>query len=156
MKVLSEPPFPAVIPDRPASNELILPQGILGFEDYHRAELLYSEEHLPFLWMRLHGPDVLHFVVMEPANIIPGYEPEIFDEDAAQLDLNDPTDAMILNIVTLNHNQPSGATINLIGPIIVNRRTRIARQRVISNHGRYSSHHPLVDNSRPVVAGRAN
>jgi flagellar assembly factor FliW len=156
MKVLSEPPFQALVPDRAASNELILPQGILGFEDYRRAELLYSEENLPFLWMRLHGPDILHFVVMEPANMVPGYEPEIFDEDAAQLDIKEAADAMILNIVTLKHNQPTGATINLIGPIIVNRRTRIARQRVISNHGRYSSHHPLVDNSRPVAAGRAN
>jgi flagellar assembly factor FliW len=156
MKVLSEPPFQALVPDSAASNELILPQGILGFEDYRRAELLYSEENLPFLWMRLHGPDILHFVVMEPANMVPGYEPEIFDEDAAQLEIREAADAMILNIVTLKHNQPTGATINLIGPIIVNRRTRIARQRVISNHGRYSSHHPLVDNSRPVAAGRAN
>jgi flagellar assembly factor FliW len=156
MKVLSEPPFPAVIPDRPASNELILPQGILGFEDYHRAELLYSEENLPFLWMRLHGPDVLHFVVMEPSNIIPGYEPEIFDEDAAQLDLHGSADAMLLNIVTLSHTQPVEATINLIGPIIVNRRTRIARQRVLSNHGRYSSQHPLVNHSRPELTGRTN
>jgi flagellar assembly factor FliW len=135
--------------EAPASNELILPQGIVGFGDYRRAELLYSEDRLPFLWMRLHGPDVLHFVVVEPSSeFLPGYEPELFDEDAAQLDLRDAADALILNIVTLGRQQPAEATINLIGPIIVNRRTRVARQRIIANHTRYSAQHPLVDPAR--------
>jgi flagellar assembly factor FliW len=143
MKVIAEPCSPDL--EAPGSNEILLPQGIIGFGDYRRAELLYSEDRLPYLWMRLHGPDVLHFVVMEPSGeIIPGYEPELFDEDAAQLDLRDAGDAMILNIVTLGESPEAAATINLIGPIIVNRRTRIARQRIIANHGRYSAQHPLV------------
>ena len=153
MKVLSE--SNTAVLETPAANELILPQGIIGFANYNRAELLYSEEHLPFLWLRLHGPDVLHFVVIEPGKLIPGYEPEIFDEDAAQLELYDSADAMILNIVTLHHQQPVEATVNLIGPIIVNRRTRIARQRVLANHGRYSAQHPLVDNSRNALSVRS-
>ena len=48
----------------PAANELILPQGIIGFPEHRRAELLYSADYLPFVWMRLHGPDILHFVVI--------------------------------------------------------------------------------------------
>jgi flagellar assembly factor FliW len=153
MKVLSDP-NPADL-DVPAANELILPQGIIGFPEHRRAELLYSPDHLPFLWMRLHGPDTLHFVVIEPAGLIPGYEPEIFDEDAAQLDLQEAADAMVLNIVTLRRQQPVEATVNLIGPIIVNRRSRIGRQRVIANHGRYSARHPLVDNSQAAVCARS-
>jgi flagellar assembly factor FliW len=154
MKVMSE--SNTAVLDTPVANELFLPQGIIGFANYNRAELLYSEEHLPFLWLRLHGPDILHFVVIEPGKLIPGYEPEIFDEDAAQLELYDSADAMILNIVTLHHQQPVEATVNLIGPIIVNRRTRIARQRVLANHGRYSAQHPLVDNSRNASNVRAS
>jgi flagellar assembly factor FliW len=153
MKVLAEPYSPDV--EAPGTNELILPQGIIGFGDYRRAELLYSEDRLPYLWMRLHGPDVLHFVVMEPsAEIIPGYEPELFDEDAAQLDLRGADDAMILNIVTLGDHPEAAATINLIGPIIVNRRTRVARQRIIANHGRYSAQHRLVDPAQMVGSVR--
>jgi flagellar assembly factor FliW len=147
MKVLSEPPFKCDT-GMPAANELTLPQGIMGFPDYRRAELLYSEEHLPFLWMRLHGPEVLHFVVIELGNMIAGYEPEIFDEDAKQLDLRVPSDVLLLNIVTLQRLRNIDATVNLIGPIIVNRHTRIARQRVIANHGQYSAQHPLSDYAR--------
>jgi flagellar assembly factor FliW len=152
MKVLPEP-HPVETDPSPA-NELILPQGIIGFPDYHRAELLYSADHLPFLWMRLHGPDVLHFVVIEPTGVIPGYEPEMFDEDASQLDLRDAADALVLNIVTIRSKKPLEATVNLIGPLVVNRRTRVGRQRVIANHGRYGAQHPLPEETLDAARAR--
>ncbi|HEY4299534.1 MAG TPA: flagellar assembly protein FliW [Candidatus Didemnitutus sp.] len=144
MKVLPDL-NPADAEPSPA-NVFTLPQGIIGFEKYTRAELLYLPDHLPFLWLRLQGPsDTVQFIVLEPAGLIAGYEPELFDEDAASLDLSDPSEAMVLNIVTLKNQVPLDATINLVGPIILNRRTRIGRQLVLSNYSRYSSHHPLAD-----------
>jgi len=152
MKVLPEL-FPTDI-DTPPSNEIQLPQGIIGFAQYKRAELLYLPDHLPFLWMKMHSAaEHLHFIVIEPGGIITGYEPEIFDEDAEQLGIVDPSQAMILNIVTLRRQNPVEATVNLIGPLIVNRRTRVGRQLVISNYSRYSAHHSLVENPQaPQVA----
>ena len=150
MKVLPEV-YPTDF-DNPPSNQLELPQGLIGFANYKRAELLYMPDHLPFLWMKLHSPkDDLHFIVIEPGGIIPGYEPEIFDVDAEQLDLRNPAEAMILNIVTLRRQNPVEATANLIGPLVVNRRTRIGRQLVISNYSRYSAHHPVVEKSQAPV-----
>jgi flagellar assembly factor FliW len=147
MKVLPEL-YPTDF-DTPPANEIMLPQGLIGFAPYKRAELLYLPDHLPFLWMKLFSAqDHLHFIVIEPGGIIPGYEPEIFDEDAEQLDLRNPAEAMILNIVTLKNQNPVEATANLIGPLLVNRRTRIGRQLVISNYSRYSAHHALVENSQ--------
>lgn len=144
MKVLPEL-YPTDF-DAPPANQIDLPQGIIGFGSYKRAELLYMPDHLPFLWMNLQGPsDNLHFIVIEPGGIIPGYEPEIFDEDAEGLDLRTPAEAMILNIVTLRKPSPVEATVNLIGPLVVNRRTRLGRQLVISNYSRYSAHHFLVE-----------
>lgn len=144
MKVLPEL-YPTDI-DTPPANEMLLPQGIVGFSAYKRAELLYLPDHLPFLWMRLHSPtDHLHFIVIEPGGIVPGYEPEIFDGDAEQLGIIDPSQAMILNIVTLRRQQPVEATVNLVGPLVVNRRTRVARQLVIANYSKYSAHHALVE-----------
>ena len=72
MKVLPDI-FPTDF-DAPSANELILPQGLIGFAEYKRAELLYLPDHLPFLWMKLHGPEILHFIVIEPGGIVPGYE----------------------------------------------------------------------------------
>lgn len=150
MKVL-----PDLLPtdlDTPPSNEIILPHGIIGFGAYKRAELLYLPDHLPFLWMKLHAAaDDLHFIVIEPGGIVPGYEPELFDEDAAGLDLRSAAEAMVLNVVTLQRQNPVEATANLIGPIVVNRRTRIGRQLVISNYSRFSAHHPLIEHSQAAA-----
>lgn len=130
------------------ANAFTLPQGLIGFQKYTRAELLYLPDHLPFLWLKLYSPtDSVHFIVIEPAGLIPGYEPELFDEDAASLDLSNPAEAMVLNIVALQNQNPMEATANLVGPIIVNRRTRTGRQLVVSNYSRYSAHHPLVESS---------
>jgi flagellar assembly factor FliW len=153
MKVLPEL-YPTDI-DSPPANQIELPQGIIGFASYKRAELLYLPDHLPFLWMNLQNEvDNLHFIVIEPGGIIPGYEPEIFDEDAEQLDLRDPSEAMILNVVTLRRQNPVEATVNLMGPLVVNRRTRIGRQLVISNYSRYSAHHALIENPQAAVVAR--
>ena len=129
------------------SQSLRLPEGLVGFPEYKTFELLFEPEQLPFIWLRLHGPDLLHFVVIEPGGIIPDYELELFDEDASSLGLSSPADAMVLNIVTVKPAQQASATVNLAGPIVLNRRTGIAKQCVLANHGRYSAHHPLVDNT---------
>jgi flagellar assembly factor FliW len=141
--------------DQPPANEIILPHGIIGFGAYKSAELLYLPDHLPFLWMKLKGPETLQFIVIEPGGIIPGYAPEIFDEDALQLGVRDPSEAMILNIVTLLRQNPVDATVNLIGPLVVNRRTRIGRQLVISNYSRYSAHHALIENPQAQACARS-
>lgn len=154
MKVIPEL-YPTDV-DTPPANQIELPYGIIGFASYKRAELLYMPDHLPFLWMKLQGPiDSLHFIVIEPGGIVPGYEPEIFDADVEQLGITDPAEAMILNIVTLHRQQPVEANVNLIGPIVVNRRTRIGRQLVISNYSKYSAHHALVENPQAPVYARS-
>ena len=149
MKVLSNPPLAAETAPQPAANSFELPQGIIGFKDHTRAELLYVPDHLPFLWLKLHRPagDAVHFIVIEPAGLVPGYAPELFDADAEALGLRDASEAMLLNIVTLKSQNPLEAIVNLVGPIVVNRRTRVARQLVISNYSSYSAHWPLVDNT---------
>lgn len=146
--------YPTAFESAP-SNQLILPQGLIGFGAYRRAELLYLPDHLPFLWMKLRSDtDELHFVVIEPGGIVPGYEPEIFEADAEDLDLRNPAEAMILNVVTLRRRDPVEATVNLIGPLVVNRRTRVGRQLVISNYSRYSAHHALVETPQAPVLTR--
>jgi len=140
MKVSSDP----LTADNASGTMLKLPQGLIGFPEHHEFELLYQADQLPFRWLRLHGPSTVHFVVIEPAGLIPAYEPELFDEDAASLGIVDPADALLLNIVTVSNTEPVTATANLIGPIIINRRTGIAKQVVLANHTRYDARYPLV------------
>ena len=126
------------------ANEVALPFGLIGFPDYRHMELVYLPEQLPFLWMRLNDPIPLNFVVIEPGNFMPDYEPEVFDEDAAALGLAGPEDALVLNIVCVQPGNPLDTTVNLVGPVIINRRTGIGKQVVLANHGRFSARHPLL------------
>lgn len=130
--------------DNASGQTLRLPLGLIGFPDSRTFELLFEPDQLPFRWLRLLGPEELHFVVIEPGGIIPDYQPELYDEDAAFLGIQDPSDALVLNIVTVNHTEPVTASVNLIGPIIINRRTGLAKQVVLSNHTRYDARFPLV------------
>jgi flagellar assembly factor FliW len=143
MKVLPE--TTSLEKENPAAGLIRLPQGLVGFPKHTMLEFLYQPDQLPFLWMRLHGPEPIHFVVIEPRGIIPDYELELFDEDTEFLGLNAPEEAAIFNIVTIYGRLPVEATVNLVGPVIVNRRTGLAKQVVLANHSRYSTHHPLIE-----------
>lgn len=137
----------------PTANTFELPQGLIGFQAYTKAELLYQPEQLPFLWLKLHSPtDSVYFIVIEPAGVVPGYDPELFDQDATGLELTGSADALVLNIVSLKNMNPVDATVNLVGPIIVNRRTKIGRQLVVSNYSRYSAQFQLVDTRTTAAA----
>jgi flagellar assembly factor FliW len=152
MKVLSDSSTSAA-PATPVANHFDLPQGLIGFKDYTRAELLYLPDHLPFLWLKLYrGTESVHFIVIEPGGLVAGYTPELFDADAEGLGLKDAAEAMVLNIVTLQQQNPLDATINLVGPIVMNRRTRLARQLVIANYSQYSAHWPLVEQATASLA----
>ncbi len=141
MKVLAETaPAPVVAPP---SLELRFASGIVGFPEHRRGEIFHLPDQLPFQWLRLHGPSPLHFVVLDPVGVIPDYAPELFDDDASALGIATAADALIFNIVTVR-DDPSRATVNLVGPIIVNRHTGAARQVVIANHTLYRARHPLV------------
>ena len=109
-------------------NRLKLPQGLFGFSEIREMELLYDQEELPFMWLREDKKDGLAFIVLEPGGIIPEYSVEITDADVEILGVTGAEDTMILNIVTLSPEQPGVISLNLVGPIIVNRLTLVAKQ----------------------------
>jgi flagellar assembly factor FliW len=130
-------------------EEFSLPHGIVGFPAFTRAELLRDHDGHPFMRMKLHSAtECINFVVMEPGGFIPGYDPELFDDDAADLQIQNESDAMILTIITMRPGTPEEATVNLIGPIVVNRRTQVGRQLVIANYSLYRARHPLIATSK--------
>ena len=76
-----------------------------------------------------------------PEIVVDNYEPNISPEDAASLGLENPQDALVLNIVTIH---PNGeATVNLKGPIVLNRHTLVGKQVIPMNSTEYSLQHPL-------------
>jgi flagellar assembly factor FliW len=129
---------PAVVEEK---TMLRLPLGLLGFERIKEYHLLANPKEAPFLWLQVPEDPTLAFLLINPFVAEADYQPDIPDEDARFLGLEEPTDALLFNIVTLRG--PSRATVNLKGPIILNRRTLVGKQVVLNNAAEYSVQHPL-------------
>lgn len=127
---------------RPHDNDVVLlPYGLLGFERVKNYSLLTHPDQGPFLWFQMLQEPSHAFLVVPPEVVVPDYAPDIENHDADFLELNDPSDAFILNMVTLRHG--TGATVNLKGPIVINRQTWIGKQVIPANAARYPVRHPL-------------
>jgi flagellar assembly factor FliW len=131
-------------PGRPESREeclIRIPFGLLGFERFKSYCLFTNPTEEPFLWLQVAGDPKLAFLVMSPFAVLPTYQPEIPDEDAEFLGLKSSQDALIFNVVTVRG--PRQASINLKGPIVLNRHTLVAKQVIPRNATEFSVEHPL-------------
>ena len=121
-----------------------MPAGLLGFEHMKDYLLIAKPEEEPFRWLQVKNNPALAFVVIEPLYFLPEYQPDIPQADADFLGLNTPEDAAVYVIATVSG--PQRATVNLKGPIVINRHTGLAKQVVIANATEYSVQHPLPVN----------
>ncbi|MCZ7637247.1 MAG: flagellar assembly protein FliW [Verrucomicrobia bacterium] len=119
-----------------------LPSGLLGFEHLRSYVLLADPAEAPFLWLQVLDDPRLAFLVVPPLSLLPQYRPELSDDDVRSLALERAEDASVLCIVTIRG--PHEATMNLKGPIIVNRRTKVGRQVIPTNAAEFSVEHPLA------------
>lgn len=122
-------------------DTVVLPYGLLGFERVKNYSLLTNPAEDPFLWFQMKDDARLAFVVVPPELVLPTYQPDIEEEDVEFLGLEDPSDAFILSTVTVRGARQ--ATVNLKGPIIINRRTWIGKQVIPANAAQFSLRHPL-------------
>jgi flagellar assembly factor FliW len=81
------------------------------------------------------------FLVVPPHYVTADYRPDLSELDVAFLDINEPSEALVLNIVTMRGK--GQATVNLKGPIVVNRRTLVGKQVIPVNAAEYAIRHPL-------------
>jgi flagellar assembly factor FliW len=123
-------------------SQIQMPVGLLGFERHKQYLLVAEPDQEPFRWLQAEGDANLAFLVVPPFVVEPDYQPEIGGEDERFLGLTAPGDALMFNIVTLRNGGP--ATVNLKGPIIINRLTLRAKQVVLVNAADYSLRHPLL------------
>lgn len=112
-------------------NTVVLPLGLLGFETIKNFVLLAEPEAEPFLWLQVVDDPGLAFLVVSPFLVKPDYQPEISEQDSEFLGVTSPEDVLIFNIVTVRANGVS--TVNLKGPIVLNRRTLIGKQIIPAN-----------------------
>jgi flagellar assembly factor FliW len=121
---------------------LAFPDALPGFAEAHRFVLVEVEDNEVFYWLQSADDPALAFLCANPWPFYPDYAPEVPDDDQSALELESAEDAMVLCILTV-HREENYITANLLGPIVVNQRTRVGRQVVLFGD-EYPVQAPLV------------
>jgi flagellar assembly factor FliW len=126
--------FEAGAPVSSEERRLHLARPLLGFPS-SRSFVLRSlgERFGPFLAMRSLDENGLGFIVVAPGLLFSDYIIEIADADVSLLDLRSSDEAEVL--VLVSRHPGSMPTVNLMGPLVINRRTERATQVVLQDAG---------------------
>lgn len=146
----------------PDDRVLELPDGLLGFAGPQRFVMVEHPDTTGYWWLQSLEDSALTFLAVMPWIFFPDYEAVVSEEHEASLELRDPSDALVLCLVSVrDHPDESGAdvstgapngtgeapdvlsvTTNLLGPIIINQRTRRGAQ-IVLDDDRWSVRAPL-------------
>ncbi len=117
--------------------------GLLGFSQYHRYVLIEHLQESPFIWLQCVDNPNLAFVVIDPAYVVPQYQPGNLSEVMKELAADSPQDLKTLVILTIPPGQPEEMTANLMGPLVINLRNRRGKQLVVESP-EYSHKHLIL------------
>ena len=105
--------------------------GLGGFESLRRYALIVDPDSAVEWLQSLEDSDV-SFALIEPFLFRPDYAFELPDRDAEALGMREPADALVRCVLTLNED-PEQITANLLAPLILCRRTHLARQVILQD-----------------------
>lgn len=122
--------------DYQAEDVITFPKGLPGFEQAREFVIYSRTEHAPFHCMACISDPELQFILINPLQFMPSYDPKIPPHELRELEVKDPRDLLLYTLVTFAP-ELSDSTANLLGPLFINIRTRIGKQIVIDDE-RYS------------------
>jgi flagellar assembly factor FliW len=120
---------------------LTFDDGLPGFPGAQRFSIVSQPGLEPFLTLESVEEGGPSFVVVPPVAVVEDYAVPVDDDVAGALGILDPDDAFILAIVAVA-GEGGTHTVNLLGPIVVNRHSGQARQVVLVDSD-WPLRHPL-------------
>lgn len=119
---------------------MFFPKGMVGFPNCQRFALIQTNDEGVFFWLQSLERAELAFVVCDPRTFVPDYRVPVKIEELELIGLESPEDAQVLVIVNKVDNVLTG---NLQGPLVINARSLIGKQLVLSDK-RYTTRHPFM------------
>jgi len=106
--------------------------GLIGLPHLKVFALIEDELSLPIRLLQCVSVSDFVFVVINPFTVYPNYDIEISDDDAKDLGVQSPSDVLVLSIVTIPEDLRF-VTANLLSPLIINMRSKRAKQILLSD-----------------------
>ena len=124
-------------------QRILFPRGLLGFEKFKEYALMDAPQK-PFFYLQSLELPELAFVLIDPFLFRSDYSIDINDRDLAQIELSNPEEALVFSIVTVP-GDGQAVTANLMGPLVVNKKNRLAVQTVLSDPRWFVKHDIMAE-----------
>lgn len=126
----------------PGASLVDFPEGFMGMHHLNRFALVEpSGEPSPFRFLICVDEPGIGFGLADPSQLFANYEVDVSAErEVLQIESDD--DVGLYVVLTIGEN-PMRTTANLLAPVLLNKRTGLARQLVLSD-SRYSTKHPII------------
>lgn len=121
---------------------LIFPSGLVGFPACRRFVILDTAEDSDYQWLQSVDEPSLAVVIVDVYLVQPEFRIDVPDEGLAELDMTQTDSLSIMAVVTIPSGEPTQATANLRAPLVVNLRTRKAKQIIL--HETIPIRYPLL------------
>jgi len=130
---------------------LTFPSGMLGFPENRRYVLLDHDTAAPFKWLQSLEEPALAFVIMDPDLFLANdYRIDVSDDAMAEVQAGASDDLSTAVVLTIPSDDPGRVTANLRGPLLMNLRTKLCKQLVLSEE--FPTRHPLFPATMPQSA----
>lgn len=127
-----------------ASLQVYFPEGIFAFENYRHFALLPTKSGSTFHWLQSLEEAQLAFLITRIPEIAPHYRPNVAIEFLSLIEAADLAKTEIWGIITVPAGKPDQMTINLQGPVLINRERKLGGQ-FVSDDPAHRVRTPLLD-----------
>ena len=128
---------------------ITFPDGMPGFEEHRLFTLVPHHtadrgKGSPLVWLQSLEDGDLAFLAMEPHQAFPDYAPRVPRAELEALALaEEAARPRLYSLLTVPQGDPAGITANLMAPVVVNARARLAKQ-IVLNTDEYGLRHRLL------------
>ena len=122
------------------SRIMTFPRGLLGFPTHKRFALIQTNSENYFFWLQSIDDPTLAFVVTDPGIFFKDYDVPVREETVVELELDEPE---FLQTFAICNRVGEWLTGNLLGPLLVNSKNRLATQ-VVLTEKKWTTRQPLL------------
>lgn len=116
---------------------LYFEEGMLGFADVKKYVILGLDETGTFSCLQSTERKEVGFIVINPWKVFKDYDIDIDDSELAAFSDKDINNIAVYSIVTVTE---KNMTANLLGPVVINAKTRQGKQVVLHSSGYTTKH----------------
>lgn len=129
-------------------------EGLFGFDTLTKFFIVDPEDNTLILWLQSCEKPNVAFPIIEPQIFYPMYDKKFINCDFTSLDMVDATQAKYYSIITI----PKDLTLmtaNLKAPILINQKTKQARQ-VVLQDSKLPINHPIYKSLKTHILGASS